>query len=105
MVEAEIYKALGDPTRLEIIKRLSSGSPFTINTLSQNLGVSRQGARKQLQVLVASKLVHLKSVGRETQVILDTTTLQLAQQFLSQLENQWEQRLQVLKQLTQDTTK
>jgi hypothetical protein len=51
-------------------------------------------------VLVASKLVHLKSAGRETQVIIDTTTLQLAQKFLSQLENQWEQRLQVLKQLT-----
>lgn len=76
-------------------------SPFTINQLSQNIGVSHQDARKQL--LVASKLVHLKSVGRETQVILDSATLLLAQKFLLQMESQRERRLQLLKQFTQDT--
>lgn len=46
MIEAEIYKALGDWIRLEMIKRLASGSPYTINELSKNLGVSRQGREK-----------------------------------------------------------
>lgn len=104
MTEAEIYKALGDPIRLEMIKRLASGSPYTINELSKNLGVSRQGARKQIQVLESSNLVHLTPRGRETHVELDTKTLQIARKFISQLESQWEQRLEALKAFVEDKT-
>ena len=97
MIEAEIYKALGDPIRLQMVMRLANGSPATIGALSKNLGVSRQGARKQLQVLVAANVVHLIPNGRETQVNLDPTTLQVARKFISNLESQWDQRLQALK--------
>ncbi|WP_438865630.1 ArsR/SmtB family transcription factor [Neptunicella sp.] len=102
MIEAEIYKALGDPVRLEILRRLASGSSYTIGELSKNLGVSRQGARKQLQVLVSVNVVKLSSKGRETQVSLDTSNLRLAAQFISKLENQWDQRLEALKNLVED---
>lgn len=97
MIEAEIYKALGDPTRLEIVTRLASGSRSTIGELSKNLGISRQGARKQLQVLVSANIVHLIPRGRETQVILDAATLQIARKFISKLESEWDQRLEALK--------
>lgn len=102
MIEAEIYKALGDPVRLEILRRLASGSSYTIGELSKNLGVSRQGARKQLQVLVSVNVVKLSSKGRETQVSLDTSNLRLAAQFISKLESQWDQRLEALKNLVED---
>jgi len=97
VIEARIYKALGDPIRLKIVKRLASGSPSTIGELSKNLGVSRQGARKQLQVLVSADVVHLIPQGRETQVVLDAATLQIARKFISKLESQWDQRLEALK--------
>lgn len=102
MIEAEIYKALGDPIRLEIIKRLARRSPCTISQLSENLGISRQGARKQIQVLVASNLVHLTPQGRETKVLLDTKTLHIARKFIAELENQWDQRLEALKNIAED---
>ena len=102
MIEAQIYKALGDPVRLQIIKRLASGSAQTIGELSSNLGVSRQGARKQLQVLVATNLVHLETKGRITEVSLDTANLKIARQFISSLEDQWEQRLDALKRITEN---
>ncbi|MEZ5477046.1 MAG: winged helix-turn-helix domain-containing protein [Thiolinea sp.] len=101
MIEAGIYKALGDPIRLQMVMRLANGSPATIGELSENLGVSRQGARKQLQVLVAAKVVHLVPQGRETQVTLDTATLQMARNFISKLESQWDQRLARLKNLVE----
>ncbi|WP_416304951.1 ArsR/SmtB family transcription factor [Neptunicella sp. SCSIO 80796] len=97
MLEAQIYKALGDPVRLLIVTRLASGEPYTIGELSKNLGVSRQGARKQLQVLVSANLVHLAQKGRETEVILDTDKLATARQFIAKLEQQWDQRLHALK--------
>lgn len=101
MIEAEIYKALGDPIRLEIVKRLSKQPSSTIGELSANLGVSRQGARKQLQVLVDANVVHLTQQGRETLATLDTGTLEVARRFISTLERQWDARLEALKKFTE----
>lgn len=97
MNEAQIYKALGDPVRLELVKRLAEDSPCTIGELTSDLGVSRQGARKQLQVLVSAEMVKLMPKGRETEVALDITSLQVARKFISELEAQWDQRLDALK--------
>lgn len=101
MIEAEIYKALGDPIRLEIVKRLSKQPARTIGELSANLGVSRQGARKQLQVLVDANVVHLTQQGRETLATLDTGTLEVARTFIAKLERQWDARLEALKKFTE----
>lgn len=101
MEVAHIFRALGDPIRLEIVNRLSDGSAHTIGNLSKNLGVSRQGARKQIQVLESANIVQLKSVGRETRVNLDVSSLALAQSFIAKLENQWDERLQALKELAE----
>jgi len=97
MIEADIYKALGDPIRLTMVTRLANASTHTIGSLSENLGISRQGARKQIQVLVSAKLARLKPQGRETQVLLDTAQLQKAREFISHLEQQWDTRLNALK--------
>lgn len=102
MIEAEIYKALGDPVRLQIVMRLANGSPSTIGELSKNLGITRQGARKQLQVLVSANLVHLVPQGRQTQVTLDAEKLVIARKFISKLEKQWDQRLVALKNFVED---
>lgn len=97
MLEAEIYKALGDPIRLQIVMRLAGGSRATIGELSKNLGITRQGARKQLQVLVSANVVHLVPQGRETQVVLDASTLHTARRFIAELERQWDRRLEALR--------
>lgn len=97
MEEATVYKALGDPIRLQMVKRLASGNPSTIGDLSKNLDITRQGARKQLQVLVAAKIVHLSPQGRETWVQLDVSTLEKARLFIAEIEKQWDHRLNALK--------
>ena len=102
MIEAEIYKALGDPIRLEIVKRLSARFTCNIGEISTNLGISRQGARKQLQVLVNANVVHLAQRGRQTVVTLDTKTLEIARAYISQLERQWDARLEALKQFVEE---
>tara|TARA_R110000782_G_scaffold207003_2_gene295528 strand:+ start:1329 stop:1643 length:315 start_codon:yes stop_codon:yes gene_type:complete len=97
VTEAAIYKALGAPVRLEIVKRLSVMPSCTVGDISKNLGISRQGARKQLQVLVDANVVHLSQRGRQTHVSLDTETLRIARSFISRLERQWDDRLEALK--------
>ncbi len=97
MREAAIYKALGDPVRLEMVSRLARQSPRTLGELSEDLGISRQGARKQIEVLAAANVVRLIPAGRTTEVSLDTHTLETARQFIAMLEQQWDQRLAALK--------
>ena len=101
MALAHVFKALGDPVRLEIVNRLADGTPCTIGALSENLGVTRQGARKHLQVLVSANVVELTPEGRETKVTLNTTSLDAAKSFIAKLEAQWDQRLQALKEFTE----
>lgn len=99
MTVDNIFKALGDPVRLEIITRLSDGTPYTIGRLSEDLGVSRQGARKQIEVLVSADVIKLHPAGRETRVTLNAESLEVARVFIARLEQQWDQRLQALKEL------
>lgn len=97
MEEFEIYKALGDPIRLQIVKRLSDKQPLILSNLLKDLGVTRQGARKQLQVLVDSRVVRLHPRGRETEVTLEVDALYKARDFISKLEEKWDKHLSDLK--------
>jgi DNA-binding transcriptional ArsR family regulator len=102
MAVSEIFRALGDPLRLEIVQRLSTGKPSTINDVSSNLGITRQGARKHLQVLVDAKLIVLRPKGRDVLVQLDRDKLVEAKSYIAELELQWDQRLEALRTFVED---
>jgi DNA-binding transcriptional ArsR family regulator len=95
------FKGLSDPTRLKMVQRLSDGSAHTIGDLSAGLGLTRQGARKHLQLLADVELVSLQSKGRQTEVSLNTNSLSDAKSFIAQLELRWDQRLQALKEFVE----
>lgn len=102
MTEAHVFKALGDSLRLTIVQRVLDRSAHTVGSLSEDLGLTRQGARRQIQVLVDAGILHLTPVGRETHVSLDTSTLESARAFIAKLEQQWDQRLAALKDLSEN---
>lgn len=102
MAVAEIFRALGDPVRLEMVQRLTKGQPCTIATVSEGLGITRQGARKHLQVLVDAHLVTLAPKGRDTMVELDPQTLDKAKAFIAELEARWDTRLDALRQYLEE---
>ena len=99
---AEVFKALGDPIRLEIVQRLSRGESVTIGDVSGGLGVTRQGARKHLQVLVDANMVKLEPKGRDVYVHLETHSLNDAKTFIAEVEKRWETRLDALRQFVED---
>ena len=94
---ARVFHALGDPVRLEMVQRLIRNDRSTIGTVSQGLGITRQGARKHLQILVDAKVVALRPDGREIEVRLAPGALDDARDFIAKLERQWDKRLLALK--------
>ncbi|CAN5189063.1 metalloregulator ArsR/SmtB family transcription factor [soil metagenome] len=101
MPTAEVFKALGDPIRLQMVQRLSGGSSYTITSVSTELGVTRQGARKHLNILEHAKLVVLEPRGRDVLVTLEPATLDTAKAFITTLEKQWVKRLDGLKEFVE----
>ena len=97
MVVEQLFHALGDPTRLKIVRRLSSGTPHTIGSISTGLHISRQGARKHLAILSKAKVITLREDGRSTTVHLNPETLGRGKAFIAELEREWESRLLALK--------
>ena len=98
MAVIEVFRALGDPSRLEMIRRLASGDPYTINAISNGLEITRQGARKHLQILADADLITLESKGRDTSVRLNLEVLDEGKAFIAELEKRWDQRLEALRQ-------
>jgi DNA-binding transcriptional ArsR family regulator len=94
---AETFRALGDPVRLTMIRRLSTGGEQTVGNVSRGLPVTRQGARKHLQVLAEAGLVVLEPLGRETKVTIDAAKLSAAKTFIEEMELRWDRRLESLR--------
>ena len=99
MPVAKLFQALGDTTRLEIVQRLSSGQKYTLSSVSNGLDISRQGARKHLQILADANIVILEQKGRDVQVRLDRKTLDTGKEYIAKLERQWDARLEALRQV------
>ena len=102
MATAELFRALGDPTRLEIVQRLSTGQHHTISTVSSGLNISRQGARKHLQLLADVGMITLVPKGRDTTVVLKLAALDEGKAFITNLERRWDNRLEALRSFVDD---
>lgn len=101
MEVVHFFQALGDPVRLEMVRRLARGDKHTISTVSRKLNITRQGSRKHLQILADAKIISLQRKGRNTEVKLLRETLDQGKSFITQLELQWDKRLRMLQKVVE----
>ena len=71
---APVFAALGDPTRLALVNRLSTEGPLSITRLTTGSSISRQAITKHLHVLADARLVRDRREGREHLWELDPAT-------------------------------
>lgn len=95
---APLFAALGDETRLGVLRRLSSDGPQSITRLTTDAAVSRQAVTKHLALLEAAGLVKAERRGRERVWSLQAQRLALAERWLQQLSAQWDARVRRLAQ-------
>ena len=93
---AELFAALGDPTRLALVNRLADGRPRSIGELGRDSSISRQALTKHLRVLERAGAVSSSRTGREVRFRIEHQRLEEAEAFLARVSEQWEDALQRL---------
>jgi len=94
---ADVFAALGDPTRLKIVAALCSGGAYSIAQITASTEISRQGVTKHLQVLAGAGVVRDMKMGRERLWQLDPAQIQEAQRTLEVIGKEWDVALAKLK--------
>jgi len=94
---ALLFAALGDETRLGLLRQLSEAGPASISTLAQNFRVSRQAVTKHLQFLAQASIIRGKRAGREHVWTLNPERLAEAQRSLGIIARGWDDALGRLK--------
>jgi DNA-binding transcriptional ArsR family regulator len=86
------FSALSDPTRREILVRLSHG-PATIGELARPFGMSLPGLMKHVRVLEGARLVTTEKHGRTRECRLGPERLEEATEWIEEYRGRWERRL------------
>src|SRR3954471_11970322 len=99
---ALLFAALGDPTRLALIRQLSHGGPASISTLAERQSITRQGVTKHLHVLADAGLIDGSRRGREQVWTLQPQRLVEARRHIDIIAAGWEGALHRLKMLLEE---
>lgn len=99
---APVFAALGDVTRLALLRTLSDGERRSIASLSAGTRLSRQAVTKHLYVLEQAGLVASSRNGRERSYGFRPEKVAAARTYLDEVSAQWDNALGRLRALVED---
>lgn len=97
MPENEVFAALADPTRRQLVDWLSREGSGTATAFAARLPMSRQAVAKHLKELESAGLVVARKQGRETRFSLNAGALSDASDWLERRAIAWDRTLQRLR--------
>jgi DNA-binding transcriptional ArsR family regulator len=86
------FSALSDPTRRDILERLSTG-PASISELARPIGISLPGVMKHVRILEEARLVTTEKHGRTRECRLAPGEMDDVTQWMAMHRQRWERRL------------
>jgi DNA-binding transcriptional ArsR family regulator len=92
-----VFSALSDPTRREVIRRLSTEGPTTLGELAAELPVTRQAVSKHLAVLEEAGLVQASGDTRRRRYRLTPRPFGDAMGWMVDVGAEWDERLDSLR--------
>ncbi|TAN19860.1 MAG: transcriptional regulator [Actinomycetota bacterium] len=98
----DVYEAIADPTRRELIHLLAEKEESPLHLLTSHFPTGRTAVSKHLAVLKEAELVVDRKVGRETRYRLNPGPLKQVQDWLSHYENFWKQKAAALNRLIEE---
>jgi len=100
-IDDDLWSAIGDPTRRQMLDLLLTSSAGTATSLSEGLPVTRQAVAKHLAVLDRVGLVHATQSGREKRYQIDQAQFARAVAQLHAVSDTWDARLRRIKQIAE----
>ncbi|HUG85873.1 MAG TPA: metalloregulator ArsR/SmtB family transcription factor [Euzebya sp.] len=97
----QVFGALGDPSRLDLVGLLLRHGPSTATELAGHLTITRQAVAKHLGVLADAALVQAHREGRHVRYALQPAQLDAARSWLARTATSWDSRLDALDVLVQ----
>ena len=101
MVRRDVFQAIADPTRREII-RLVSRQPLNLNAVADPFDVSRPAISKHIKILTECGLVKIKIKGREHFCEAQLEKLSEVNDWVAQYKQFWEQKMDALEAYLQE---
>ena len=106
MVQSQVldrtFSALSDPTRRDILERLTRG-PASISELARPTGISLPGVLKHVRILEEANLVTTEKHGRTRECRLGPEQMDDATTWIESQRRQWERRLDRLEAIIERT--
>jgi DNA-binding transcriptional ArsR family regulator len=90
-----VYAALSHPVRRSLLERLRPGGA-KVTELAAPYSMSLAAVSKHIRVLESAGLVRRTVIGREHQLVLETSPLMDASKWLDSYRRFWEDRLDLL---------
>lgn len=90
-----VFSALSDPTRRDMLQRLSAGE-FTVGQLAKNYDLTFAAVSKHLKVLEKARMIMKRKKGKEQIVSIAPQALSDAYQYLDEYKRLWGTRLDAL---------
>ncbi len=91
----DVFQAIADPTRREIINLIAHKS-LNLNSVAENFQVSRPAISKHIKILTECGLIEIKQSGRERFCEARLEKLHEVSDWVEQYRKMWEARLDAL---------
>ena len=88
----DVFQAIADPTRREIIELLSE-EPKNLNAIAEEFDISRPAISQQIKILTECGLVEVIKEGRERYCRIQPASLVPAFLWIEQYRKLWENRI------------
>ena len=100
--DAPVFSALGDDTRLALVRKLCNGKRHSISQLTAGSKLTRQAITKHLHVLESVGIVHAVRSGRERLFEFDPQPIKEMTNYIDRVSRQWDESLARLKSFVED---
>jgi ArsR family transcriptional regulator, arsenate/arsenite/antimonite-responsive transcriptional repressor len=81
----EVFKALGDPTRLEIISLLSESNKLCVNVIADKMGMSQPAISQHLKILKNAGILEAQKIGLYVHYSIDKNNAKEYQDYFNKL--------------------
>ncbi len=87
----DVFQAIADPTRREIIGLLANNT-MNLNAVAEKFDISRPAISKHIKILTECGLVLIKQEGRERQCTAQLEQLDEVSKWVEEYKKVWENR-------------